>query len=331
MSLNPGAVRKVLIVRFSSIGDIVLTTPVVRCLHIQRPDLELHYLTKPAFRSIVEPLEGIERVHLLDANWRKMVRSLRDEHFDLIVDLHNNMRSHRLSLELRVPTRRFRKLNFKKWLLVQFGINRLPAIHIAERYLETVRILGIEYDRKGLDFVIPRETTIPIPLPDKFIALALGAQHATKKLPLDKLTELCSLMDAPIVLLGGPEDHEIGETLEAEFPHVVNLAGHCSLAQSALVCSKSRVLITHDTGMMHIGASLHVPILSVWGNTVPELGMYPLEPEEGSEIFQVSGLSCRPCSKIGFDSCPKGHFKCMREQDLAALSRRAVFLLREQE
>lgn len=326
MSRKADGIKKVLIVRFSSIGDIVLTTPVIRCLHNQRPDIEIHYLTKDAYQSIITPLKGVSRVHILQNDWKKMIQTLKAERFDLILDLHNNLRSRRLSFSLGIRSNRFRKLNFLKWLFVHFKINRLPKVHVVDRYMKTAESLGVEYDGNGLDFAIPAGTEIA-GLPQKFIAIAIGAQHHTKKLPLQKLSELCGKLKVPIVLLGGSEDSGVGQTLATRFTHVQNYAGACSLAQSALIVQKSELLVSHDTGMMHIGAALKKPIYSVWGNTVPEFGMYPLEPHPSSRQFEVEELPCRPCSKIGFDSCPKGHFRCMEEQDIPALVHGVDFFL----
>ncbi len=156
-------------------------------------------------------------------------------------------------------------------------------------------------------------------LPDshqKFIAVVIGAQHATKRLPVDKLTELCRKIKGPVVLLGGPEDKERAEEIaHAAGENVFNGCGRFKLDESAFLISKAQKVVTHDTGLMHIAAAFNKPIVSVWGNTVPEFGMYPYKTDH-SKIIQVNGLSCRPCSKIGFNSCPKGHFKCMNLIDL---------------
>lgn len=318
---------RILILRFSSIGDIVLTTPVMRCIKKQLPDSHITYVTKKAYAGILETNPYIDKVVVLDKDFTTLKNQLRNESFDHILDLHNNLRTKRLCRTLKGSYHPFPKLNIQKWLLVNFKINKLPPIPIVDRYMETTRQLGIHYDGMGLDYFIHKETPLP-PLPKlPFAALAIGGQHATKRLPLNKLREILIRCEVPLVLLGGKEEMPTASILENEFPQSVafNYCGKITLDQSALVLSHSRGLMTHDTGMMHIAAALQIPILSVWGNTVPAFGMSPFFPEEStakdrSVIFEVNGLSCRPCSKIGFDSCPKGHFKCMNLQDAGLMA-----------
>ncbi|MHB1278733.1 MAG: glycosyltransferase family 9 protein [Bacteroidia bacterium] len=318
---------RILILRFSSIGDIVLTTPVMRCIKNQLPDSHITYVTKKAFAGILSSNPYIDKVIVLDKDFLTLKNQLRNETFDHILDLHNNLRTKRLCRSLKGSYSAFHKLNIQKWLLVNFKINKLPPVHIVDRYMETAKHLGVDYDGNGLDYFIPKET-LPPELPNlPFVGLAIGGQHATKRLPLNKLREVLIRCEVPLVLLGGKEEIHTASILENEFPHIVafNHCGKLSLDQSALVLSHSAGLMTHDTGMMHIAAALQIPVLSVWGNTVPDFGMSPFFAQdslakERSVMFEVNGLSCRPCSKIGFDTCPKGHFNCMNLQDTALMT-----------
>jgi len=174
-------------------------------------------------------------------------------------------------------------------------------------------------------------------LPDAFqngyIGLSIGAQHETKKLPLSLLTELCKKLQHPILILGGPTDRETGEALAAALPEksILNSCGQYKLHQSASLVRQARVLITHDTGLMHMGAAFHKKIISVWGNTIPGFGMYPFRSHPSSLQFEVKGLSCRPCSKIGYQKCPKKHFRCMMDQDLEGMAKAAQLLFQSAE
>ena len=221
-----------------------------------------------------------------------------------------------------VPSKSYHKLNFQKWLLTTFKINRLPKQHIVDRYLETVSHLGVKNDCAGLDFFISSSLQLPANfiLPKKYVALVIGGQHATKLLPLHKLQEVCQRITDPIVLVGGPEDEPRGAVIAKTHSHVLNSCGLLTIQQSAYVLQHSERVITHDTGMMHIAAALQKKIVSIWGNTVPEFGMYPYVANDQYQILEVKNLSCRPCSKIGYKKCPKGHFKCMNEMDLSLLS-----------
>ena len=316
---------KVLIVRFSSIGDVVLTTPVIRCIHNQKKDVEVHYFTKSSYRSILENNPYIHKLWLLDDNnWDDLIAMMKEEKFSKIIDLHNNLRTLKLQLALGVHTYRVNKINIQKWLYTNLKINLLPKVHIVDRYLQAAGVLRVQNDGQGLDYFISDDTAVPeeINLPSAYICVAIGGQHETKKLPTTKLSELCNKISQSVVLIGGPEDQEAGEFIAGSNPNVMNLCGKLSINQSALVIQRSGAVITHDTGMMHIAAAYEKHIFSIWGNTVPRFGMTPYKAGDKSHIFEVEGLSCRPCSKIGFEKCPKGHFKCMKNQDLNAVAER---------
>lgn len=317
---------KFLIIRFSSIGDIVLTSPVVRCLKQQMPDAEVHFLTKKSFASVIEHNPFIDKKIYLDGELSALIPELKEEKYDYIIDLHHNLRTLNLKRKLGVKSFSFNKLNFEKWLLVNFKINRMPDVHIVDRYMETVKSLGVVNDGKGLDYFVGTQIESPIEkLPKGFqngyIAFVIGAKHNTKKLPAEKIISICKKINQPVVLLGGKEDFEEGEKINSQLAidnkQVFNACGKFSLNESALLVKQAGKVITHDTGLMHIAAAFKKEIISVWGNTVPEFGMYPYYGDFSVSNLQsrVSNLPCRPCSKIGFDKCPKGHFKCMMDQD----------------
>ncbi|MBL7829131.1 MAG: glycosyltransferase family 9 protein [Saprospiraceae bacterium] len=320
---------KILIVRFSSIGDIVLTTPVIRCLKLQL-GAEIHFLTKKSFSNILSANPYVNKIHELDTDWNSMVAQLRTEKFDLIVDLHHNLRSLRLKLALGRPARSFQKLNFKKWLLVNLKINNLPSRHIVDRYLDTVTHLGVVNDLQGLDHFIPADQDVspsqidPRLAAENYIAVVIGATHATKRLPREKLIWILHSVQKPIVILGGKTEVEDGNWIEKQSGNRtwINLCGKLSIHQSASLVRQADKVVSHDTGLMHIAAAFKKRLISIWGSTVPEFGMYPYYPVDSSgyTVEEVKGLSCRPCSKIGFAQCPKGHFNCMNQLDFQAIA-----------
>jgi len=320
--------KKILVIRFSSIGDIVLTSPVIRCLKTQLPGAEIHYLTKKQNHSLLQANPFITRTWLFDKNFRELIPQLKAEKFDFIVDLHKNLRSFYVKLQIRKPSGTFHKLNLEKWMIVNLRIDRLPRIHIVDRYFAAVKPLGIVNDGKGLDYFIPEgeevgHSVLPEQFRNGFIAFVIGGKHSTKIFPEDKVSEVCRKVTLPVLLMGGKEDAERGNQIAAQTGvSVFNACGLYSINQSASLIQQASKVITNDTGLMHIAAAFGKDILSVWGNTIPEFGMFPyLEGKEsrGSEIFEVKGLTCRPCSKIGFEKCPKGHFRCMKEQDTEAM------------
>lgn len=314
---------KVLVLRFSSIGDIVLTTPVVRCLRKAHPDAEIHYATKKAYVSLLQANPYINKIHALGNSFSQLVQQLKAEKFDYVIDLHNNQRTLLLKWQLGVKSNSFSKLNFEKWLMVQFKINRLPALHIVDRYMAAAKPLHVVNDGLGLDYFIPKAEEVSINLlPEVFasayVAWVIGAKQNTKKFPVSKIISTIKLLGTkPVVLLGGPEDRVEAATIQAELSNanirLFNAVGAYSLNQSASLIRQAAVVITNDTGLMHIAAAFNKPIVSIWGNTIPQFGMYPYTLTPGV-VMEVKGLSCRPCSKLGYSSCPKGHFKCMNEQ-----------------
>lgn len=319
-----------LIIRFSSIGDIVLTTPVIRTLSQQVEGAEVHYLTKPAFASILAANPYVHKVHLLQESFSATMEELKAEHFDYVIDLHKNLRTLRVKSSLKTLSFSFDKLNRQKWLLVNFKRNKMPDLHIVDRYMATTESFDVKNDEKGLDYFIPENDEVDLKkldpaLEDGFIAFVVGAAHQTKRLEKEQMVDFCRKVKHPVVLLGGPENKEEGEEIakRAGSRQVINACGFFSINQSASLVKQARVVVTPDTGLMHIAAAFGKNILSVWGNTVPGFGMYPYQPGEKSEILEIKGLSCRPCSKIGFEKCPENHFKCIREIDIPGLAEKA--------
>ncbi|WP_291727624.1 glycosyltransferase family 9 protein [Bernardetia sp.] len=353
--------KKILILRFSSIGDIVLTTPVIRSLKMQfetvhNEELELHYATKASFESVLKYNPYLDKIHLLqkEQSISDFIAILKKEKFDFIIDLHKNLRTSLIKFRISAKSYSFDKLNFEKWLYVNLKKNKMPNRHIVERYMDTLKPLGItlEEDERqsetenkknkeknkevtGLDYFLGAEDHfeiewLPKSYQNGYIAFAIGGAHNTKKLPLKRMIELCDKINKPIVLLGGKEDMENGKAIFDFFEkdrdtvasqeaieklgkktRIFDGCGKLTLGQSASLLKQSKVVFTHDTGLMHIAAAFKKKIYSIWGNTTPALGMYPYKTE--FVIFENNKISCRPCSKIGFKECPKGHFKCMNE------------------
>jgi len=319
--------NKILIIRFSSIGDIVLTTPVIRCLKKQLPTAEIHYITKPQYKIIPENNPYIDKLHILDKNIVAKAYELKEENYDVVIDLHNNLRTAIFKNIIGSRSYSFPKLNYEKWLLVNFRINILPDLHIVDRYFKPALPLGIVNDGEGLDYFIPQRDHadtgfITTAKEGGYIAWSIGAQHFTKKFPNDKIINICKMLDVPVLLMGGEEDSANAEEIcRSAGKHVINACGKYNLNQSASLIQQSNLVVTNDTGLMHIAVALKKPVISLWGNTMPEFGMRPYygKSEIRNSKFEMKNLNCRPCSKIGFDKCPKGHFKCMRMTDDMAL------------
>jgi len=316
--------KKLLIIRFSSIGDIILTTPVIRCVKQQLSGAEIHFLTKQQNLPLLEANPYIDKLYSISEKIDEIIPELKKENYDQVIDLHKNFRSKGVILKLQKPSTSFNKINIEKWLIVNLKINRLPKIHIVDRCFQAVEKLDVKNDNLGLDYFIPSKDQVNIKsLPDShqagFIGWVIGAKFNTKVYPEEKIIEACKRTDKPIVLLGGLEDAEKGERIKNEVGDTIyNSCGKLNINQSASLIKQAEKIITNDTGLMHIAAAFKKEIISLWGNTIPEFGMFPYMPgnENQSHIFEVKGLSCRPCSKLGYKKCPKGHFKCMNELEI---------------
>jgi lipopolysaccharide heptosyltransferase I len=312
---------KILIIRFSSIGDIVLTTPVIRCLKKQVPDAEIHFLVKEKFFPVVEHNPYIDKIHVLAHSWETMMEELKTEEYDFIIDLHHNVKTLRLKKELKVKAFSYYKLNIEKYIYTALKINLLPKIHIVDRYLKTVESFGVKNDGAGLDYFISekevtKKSDIPASHHAGYIACVIGAAHCTKRWPVEKWREFAEKINHPIILLGDNSDSAMGaEIASVDNVKVYNACGKFSLNESADLVKKSKLVVTHDTGLMHIAAAFKKPVISLWGNTVPSFGMYPYYGGAAvtNSQLQTPKLWCRPCSKIGYDKCPLGHFKCMNK------------------
>jgi len=309
--------KKFLIIRFSSIGDIVLTSPVIRLLKMQTDGAEVHYLTKQKYRCLLEANPYIDRIYSFSKKLDEILPVLKSEKYDYIIDLHRNIRSSMVKMVLKRKSFSFRKLDFRKWILVNFKIDRLPDIHIVDRYIETLKNFGIKNDGKGLDYFIPENEKfnldeLPADFREGYICIVLGGTYFTKRLPPQKYFSLVANQQYNFVLLGGLTEKEMADSImSVAGKNVADLCGKLGINQSASVVGQARLVIANDTGLMHIAAALRKKILSVWGNTVPQFGMYPYLPGEGSEMLEVKGLKCRPCSKLGKHKCPEKHFNCM--------------------
>lgn len=324
---------KFLIIRFSSIGDIVLTTPVIRCLKKQVPEAEVHFLVKKAFYPVVQHNPYIDKIHLLDQSWELMMHKLEDEHFDSIIDLHHNIRTLRIKRHLKCRSFSFHKLNIEKYVYTSVKLNILPKVHIVDRYLKTVESFGVKNDGEGLDYFISadeeiKQEDLPFSHYSGYIGCVIGAAHGTKRLPVHKWKEFCKQVNHPVILLGGKQDVKRGDEIAAIDPvKIYNSCGRFTINESADLVRKSKVVVTNDTGLMHIAAAYKKPIVSLWGNTVPSFGMYPYygdnflskQKQLPYSVLQTNKLWCRPCSKIGYEKCPLGHFKCMENIQIQSM------------
>ena len=311
---------KILIIRFSSIGDIAQTSPVVRCVRKRYPDATIHFLTKPQFAGIVAHNPNIDKLLLLDESLLETLKKLRAEKYDVIIDLHHNLRTFIIKNLLLAKSYSFPKMNIEKWLMTTFKINLLPKdIHLVDRYFEACKAIGVANDGLGLDYFLAEndkvnvEVALPKGFAGNYIAWIIGAKYFTKILPKEKVVDgikqlLQSQPNTKIVLIGGKEDAERGSFVTDCFEgQVFNACGKFTLNQSVSLVKHAQVVVGNDTGLTQIAPAFKKHLISVWGSTSNVFGVAPYfgNSDMQSKIIEVNHLACRPCTKFGRNECQR--------------------------
>ncbi len=319
--------KRILIIRLSSIGDVLLATPFIRQTRISFPDAAIDFVVKKKFIDLIKYNPHLHKIYSIDENegisglWRLRKKLLKNE-YDYIFDLHNNIRSRILTFNANSQVFRIKKDKLKRALLVYLKINTYKTVlPIPERYLKVGEKAGVKDDLNGLEIFWKNhieEGLLSIFdrgfLQKGYVVIAPGAGFKTKQwLPnyfKDLIKKLVSAKNINIILLGGQKEAKSFEALRIS-DKVFNLAGELSLLETAIVISKAKFLVSNDSGLMHLATAVNTPVLAIFGSTVKELGFFPFRSEH--KICENENLWCRPCSHIGRNFCPLFHFKCMKD------------------
>lgn len=307
--------KRILVIRFSSIGDLVLTTPILRQLKATFPSATMDALTKPAYSAILHGNPALHTIFTTE-NFKP------ETHYDLIVDLQNNLTSrtyHRFGEKVV----KYRKENWKKFLLVQFKVNVYQGYEsVVERYAKSLAPFGVRLDEKGCEMFLSDEEkdfgkkhrTAEMPV----LAVCFGAKHFTKRFPPERfalaLNHLLEKRAVEVWLLGGKEDAPLANMileLMKRKETVKDFSGKHTLRETASLIASADAVLSNDTGLMHMAAAFQKPMVVLFGSSVKEFGFLPYKVP--FTLLEVEGLACRPCSHIGRERCPKSHFKCMYE------------------
>lgn len=322
MDVNqPPARMRILIIRFGSTGDILLTTPIIRAISQQIEGTEIHFLVNKKNQEVFKAHPNIAKTHVFQGDTSATVEALKAEGFDYVVDLQHNRRSKHICSQLGLPCSFLKTHLFKRWFFIRVKINTLPHQHLVERYFEAVEALGVKNDQQGLEYYIPDNERfdtddLPIFFEDGYVAIILDAERNTQRIPNTKVVEIATILHKPVILLGNNEIKHIGQEIESQLgDRAYNACGKYSFNQFASLIQQSACVLTGDSVFMHLAAALGKPVCSLWGSTVPEFGKYPYMPNKRSmfRMFEICNLKCRPCSKTGFKKCPRRHFRCMNK------------------
>ena len=308
--------KKILIIRFSSLGDILLTTPFIRSLKAQFPAIKIDMIIRQEYADTIKLNPNISQIFHLTRDEKinkELIKELTNEKYDLIIDLQNNLRSKKITTALSVKTERFSKNSWKKFLLVNLKINKLknePQIPV--RYAKT--IAQFELDNKGIDLFSNKTISDKIVNKSNLIGFCPGARHFTKRWPKEYLVELGNLLSEngfQVLLFGGKTDKELCNEINLNIPNSINLANDNDLLQTISDMKQCKAIVCNDSGLMHVASATSKKIIAIFGSTIKEFGFTPYQCE--NLILENSSLSCRPCSHIGKYHCPKRHFNCMNE------------------
>lgn len=307
--------KKILIIRLSSLGDILLTTPFIRSIKNQFPEIKIDFILRKEYSDALKLNPYLNKVFTysrIEKDNLQTFEEIKKSGYDLVIDLQNNLRSKKIISLIKSQSVSFSKNGLHKFLLVNFKINKLKdAPQIPIRYAKT--ILNFKLDEKGIDLIIDRKSADISSDKNNLIGFCPGARHFTKRWPKEYFIELGKLFSQKgyqVVLFGGRSDKELCKGLAAEIPTAIDLSNDDNLLQTFADMKLCRAIICNDSGLMHVASAANTNIIAIFGSTVKEFGFTPYNCR--NLILENNSLSCRPCSHIGKDHCPKKHFDCMR-------------------
>ena len=311
----PDGAKKFLIIRLSSLGDILLATPLIRSIKKRIPGSEIDFVLREEYEDLITHNPNVRKIYRYnEAGYivQSLINSVISEKYDLIIDLQNNSRSRWVTRVSKAPVVRFKKHHLDKFLLVNFKINKLNDLPpVPARYASTIE--NFELDNEGLELITNKIPNEKLKSGSNWVGLCPGAKHFTKRWPVEDYINLAKLLNEngfQVVLFGGILDSEICSHITKQ-TGALNLCNENDILQTAADMKLCKAVYSNDSGLMHVATAVKIPVIAIFGSTVKEFGFFPYNAK--SLVIENKGLSCRPCTHIGRTSCPKKHFKCMKE------------------
>lgn len=318
---------KYLIIHWGNWGETLLTTPLIRCLKNQVEKAEIQVLTSKEFAPQARKNPNISKVHLWENNLKELIPILRNEYFDYVIDLQSTKESKKLNSKLWILGFRPKKEKWSEWLYINLGLHKKKLLNrpkFVQKSFELVNIFDVKDDNLGLDYFLPSQNEINQFLVEKklshnnYIVLAPKAKYFTRSIPLEKVIEICEKISIPIILIGKKENYDFGEEIIKQISNkeknILNLFGKISIEENAMIISSAKRVITAQNSYLHLATALKKHIISIWGNTLPEIEINFYDKYKNNKVLFIKDLKCHPCTMRGFRICPKKHFKCMKEQ-----------------
>ncbi len=296
---------KILIIRLSSIGDVIMTTPIIRCIK-KSTKAQLFFLTNLVNHPVLSSNPFIDKIFAPEDISTHDINSM-----SLIIDLHNHKKSRAYYRHTKINYLRTDKMPIRKWLMLLFKINLLDASHVIDRHFDCIKNISTYDDGIGMDiyYTNPYNSLVINREPD--IIINVGGSKMTKRIPKSLVQQISLQTKRSITLIGGEDVLSEYGNLTGE--NMTNLVGTLSLQESFYLLNKCNILITGDSAMMHAAAAMNKDQIIIWGSTSREFGFSPyygFKHKNRAKSIEQS-LPCRPCSKYGRDVCPKGHLNCL--------------------
>ncbi|RPJ46696.1 MAG: glycosyltransferase family 9 protein [Candidatus Latescibacterota bacterium] len=321
----------ILVVRWGRLGDVLLAAAATRELRRSFPEARIDFAVKRSFAEAAALLPGVDRILALDGSGLLDLLRFRSgsvaKRVDLFVDLHGNARSRLLAILVR-PRRRvvYDRLALTRRALVRWKRGKgMPLAPVWRRYLGALEKAGL-----AVESAPPRLRGTAPAAPSGAIVLAPGAGRETKRWPAPRFAEAARLLAErtarPIIVVGSEKERVLLEEVRAGAPDRARVAAGLPIAEVAALLRSASLVVTTDSGLLHLANGVETPVVAVFGPTTPELGFGP----SGSRDRVVSvDLSCRPCSLHGTDRCPlpdRSHI-CMTRIEAEEVVRAALAIL----
>ncbi len=320
-------IRKILLIQTAYLGDVILTTPLIRSIKSIFSDALLDVLLIPQTAGALVNNPHINQLILFDKRQRKwsafgeVLAILKARHYDLAISPHCSLTTGLLLKLAKIPQR----IGFKKFPIRFFLTTQVPIPNVEftiQKYLTLLspfvqKSFSIQTELFPLkeDWQKAEQISRTLDHKKKTIVLAPGSVWPTKRWPAEYYVTLTAGLKKAfnLIFVGSKEERLLCQQIieQSSAKQALNLAGELNILQSAAVIARSDLMICNDSGALHMANAMQTDVFAIFGPTVRSFGFFPFR--ENDKVFEITDLYCRPCGKHGHQTCPEGHFRCMLE------------------